>query len=212
VIGVVLIVLNESYGIGTADGLPAPQATLMSLVIDGVLGGSLPWGFVILGMGISAVVEFGLRQPALPFAVGVYLPVSLNTPILIGGLMRWALTRKWEGETVPDAGGAGEAPAIPGHPSAAKAPSGGVVASEKREQGVLFASGLIAGAALVGVLLGGLIYTVTQVTGDPTAADGWVIGEEWSRIFPYSSELIGTLIFAGLCWLLWRAANRRLEA
>ena len=79
VMGVVLIVLNESYGIGTADGLPAPQATLMSLVIDGVLGGSLPWGFVILGMVISAIVEFGLRQPALPFAVGVYLPVSLNT-------------------------------------------------------------------------------------------------------------------------------------
>jgi putative OPT family oligopeptide transporter len=224
VIGVVLIVLNESYGIGTADGLPAPQATLMGLVIDGVLGGSLPWGFVFLGMGISAIVEFVFRQPALPFAVGVYLPVSLNTPILIGGLMRWALTKRWEGETVPDAGGAGEAPAIPGHPSAAKAsdvftiPHGEIaspafkpvaeVANEKREQGVLFASGLIAGAALVGVAIGGLIYGVTQATGDPTASDRWVIGEEWSHFFPYSSELIGTAIFAGLCWMLWRAANR----
>ena len=186
VMGFVLIVLNESYGIGTADGLPAPQATMMSLVIDGVLGGTLPWGFVLLGMGISAVVEFVFKQPALPFAVGVYLPLSLNTPILIGGLMRWALTRRWEGETVADVG-------------------------EKREQGVLFASGLIAGAALVGVMIGGLIYGVTQATGDPSAANRWVIGEEWSHLFPYSSELIGTAIFAGLCWLLWRAANRNIE-
>jgi uncharacterized oligopeptide transporter (OPT) family protein len=214
--GSVLIVLNQSYGIGTADGLPAPQATLMSLVIDGVLGGSLPWGFVVLGALIAAVVEFGFKQPSLAFAVGLYLPVSLSTPIMIGGLMRWALTRRWEGETVPDAGGAGEAPAIAGHPSAAEsAPQSGpenALASEKREQGVLFASGLIAGAALVGVLIGGLIYAVTQVTGDAAAADRWVVGEEWSHLFPYSSELIGTLIFAGLCWLLWRAANRTMEA
>jgi putative OPT family oligopeptide transporter len=209
VMGLVLIVLNESYGIGTADGLPAPQATLMSLVIDGVLGGSLPWGFVLIGVAISAVVEFVFKQPALPFAVGVYLPLSLNTPILIGGLMRLALTRKWESETVPDVGGAGEAPARAGHPDAAKMPA---VASEKREQGILFSSGLIAGAALVGVLIGGIIYAVTQATGDPAAADRWVIGEEWSHFFPYSSEIIGTLIFAGLCWLLWHSANKRLEA
>ena len=215
VMGSVLIVLNESYGIGTADGLPAPQATLMSLVIDGVLEGSLPWGFVVLGGLIALVVEFVFKQPALAFAVGLYLPISLSTPILIGGLMRWALTRRWEGETVPNASpaygggpGAGEAPAQPEHPSAAK--SGG--ASEKREQGVLFASGLIAGAALVGVLLGGVIYAITQATGDPAAADRWVIGEEWSHVFPYSSELIGAAIFAGLCWLLWRAANRQMEA
>jgi putative OPT family oligopeptide transporter len=207
VMGLVLIVLNESYGIGTADGLPAPQATLMSLVIDGVLGGSLPWGFVLIGVGISAVVEFVFKQPALPFAVGVYLPLSLNTPILIGGLMRLALTKKWEGETLPDVGGAGEAPADPRHPDAAK-PS---VANDKREQGVLFASGLIAGAALVGVLIGGIIYGVTQATGDPAAADRWVIGEEWSHFFPYSSELIGTAVFVGLCWMLWHAANKRLE-
>jgi uncharacterized oligopeptide transporter (OPT) family protein len=205
--GTVLIVLNESYGIGTADGLPAPQATLMSLVIDGVLEASLPWGFVVIGMVIAAVVEFVFKQPALAFAVGLYLPVSLTTPIMVGGLMRWGLTHRWEGETVPDAGGAGEAPAQAGHPSAAKSP----VASEKREQGVLFASGLIAGAALVGVIIGGVIYLVTQATGDPSAAERWVVGEEWSHLFPYSSELIGTVVFAGLCWLLWHAANRHIE-
>ena len=205
VMGSVLIVLNQSYGIGTADGLPAPQATLMSLVIDGVLESSLPWGFVVLGMAIAAIVEFVLRQPALAFAVGLYLPISLTTPIMVGGLMRLALTRRWEGETVPDAD---EAPSPAGHSGVAKHP----VASEKREQGVLFASGLIAGAALVGVLIGGIIYVVTQATGNPTVANRWVIGDEWSHFFPYSAELIGTALFAGLCWLLWKAANRRREA
>ena len=205
VMGFVLIVLNESYGIGTADGLPAPQATLMSLVIDGVLGGSLPWGFVILGIVIAAVVEFVLKLPALAFAVGLYLPVSLTTPILVGGLMRLALTRRWQGATSTDAGGgtehnAGVGPAAAGSPLA-----------EKREQGVLFASGLIAGAALVGVLIGALIYAVTKATGDPTRADAWVVGEQWSHVFPYSAELIGTAVFAALCWLLWQAANRPLR-
>jgi len=189
VMGGVLVVLNESYGIGTVDGLPAPQATLMSLVIDGVLNASLPWGFVIIGAVIAAVVEFAFKLPSLAFAVGVYLPVSLMTPIFVGGLMRMALTRRYE-----DAGETDE---------------GVSVLAERREQGVLYASGLIAGAAFVGVLIGGAIYTVSQVTGDPNAASSWVVGHEWSDgLFPFSSSLFGTAAFVFLCWLLWRAANR----
>ena len=194
VMGIVLIVLNESYGIGTADGLPAPQATLMSLVIDGVLAGSLPWMFVTLGVVISAIVEFVFKMPALAFAVGLYLPVSLTTPIMIGGLMRRALGQRWEGDPATSAGNGG----------------GKAVAAEKREQGVLFSSGLIAGSALVGVMVGGLIYGVTQATGDPAASEAWVIGEGWTEFFPHSSELIGAAVFTALCLLLWRAANRRM--
>ena len=189
VMGIVLIVLNESYGIGTADGLPAPQATLMSLVIEGVLAGSLPWMFVTLGVVISAVVEFVFKMPALAFAVGLYLPVSLTTPIMIGGLMRSALGKRWEGDSKTKA-----------------------LSAEKREQGVLFSSGLIAGSALVGVMVGGLVYGVTQATEDPAAAEAWVIGEGWTEFFPHSSELIGAAIFMALCLLLWRAANRHMDA
>lgn len=193
VMGFVLVVLNESYGIGTADGLAAPQATLMSLVIDGVLQSSLPWGFVILGMLIAAVVEFGFKLPSLAFAVGVYLPVSLMTPIFVGGLMRRALEKRFAG------------------------PNGTVdnddeEFQEARERGVLFASGLIAGAALVGVAIGGLIYATTRITGDPTAADAWVIGHEWSEFMPFSSAIIGTLVFVVLCIFLWRAANKDVSA
>ena len=184
VMGGVLIVLNESYGIGGPE-LAAPQANLMKLVVDGVLADTLPWMFVIIGMALAAVVEFGLRLPSLAFAVGLYLPVSLMTPIFVGGLMRRALTRRYSG---PD--GSGDRLA------------------DKRERGVLFGSGLIAGAALVGVLIGGAIYVITQMTGDPSRAGQWIFGHGWSEgLFPGSSELIGTLVFAGLCLLLWRAAN-----
>ncbi len=188
-IGFVLIVLNESYGIGTVDGLPAPQATLMSLVIDGVLNASLPWTFVFIGIGLALIVEFVFKLPSLAFAVGVYLPVSLMTPILIGGLIRRALTRKYE--------------------HAGETEDGVSVLADKRERGVLFASGLIAGAALVGVLIGGAIYAVVQVTGDPGAASIWQVGHGWmDGALPWVSSIVGTAAFAGLCWLLWRAATR----
>ncbi len=189
VMGGVLVVLNESYGIGTVDGLPAPQATLMSLVIDGVLNASLPWGFVLLGILIAAVAEFVFKLPSLALAVGVYLPVSLMTPIFVGGLMRWALNRKYR-----DAG---------------ETESGETVLAEHRERGVLFASGLIAGAALVGVLIGAVIFAVANRTGHTDPASIWHVGHAWSEWFTGSSALIGTLVFAGLCWMLWRVANRR---
>ncbi len=186
VMGGVLIVLNESYGIGGAE-LSAPQANLMKLVVDGVLADTLPWMFVIIGMALAAAVEFGLRLPSLAFAVGLYLPVSLMTPIFVGGMMRLGLTRRYSS---------------PG--------SGRGQLADKRERGVLFGSGLIAGAALVGVLIGGAIYLVTQMTGDPSRASDWIVGHSWSEgLFPGSSELVGTLIFAGLCLLLWRAATSR---
>ncbi len=188
VMGGVLVVLNESYGIGTVDGLAAPQATLMSLVIDGVLNASLPWGFVLLGIAIAAIVEFVFKLPSLAFAVGVYLPVSLMTPILVGGLMRMALTRKYA-----DAG---------------ETDDGVEVLAERRERGVLFASGLIAGAALVGVLIGGVVYVVANATGNPDPASIWHVGHAWSDVFVGSSVIVGTLVFSGLGWLLWRAATR----
>ncbi|MDE2804330.1 MAG: oligopeptide transporter, OPT family [Gemmatimonadota bacterium] len=189
VMGGVLVVLNESYGIGTVDGLPAPQATLMSLVIDGVLNASLPWGFVLLGILIAAVAEFVFKLPSLALAVGVYLPVSLMTPIFVGGLMRWALNRKYR-----DAG---------------ETEDGESVLAEHRERGVLFASGLIAGAALVGVLIGAVIFAVANRTGHADPASIWHVGHGWSDWFTGSSALVGTLVFAGLCWMLWRVANRR---
>ncbi len=90
-IGGVLWLLNMAWGYGSGE-LPAPQATLMKMVVEGVMNGNLPWTFVIVGAGIAVVVEI-LRIPVLPFAVGLYLPIHLSTPIMLGGVIRWFFER-----------------------------------------------------------------------------------------------------------------------
>ena len=178
VMGFTLILLNESYGIGVEGGLPAPQATLMSLVIDGVLAADLPWFFVLIGVGIAAFVEFVLRIPSLAFAVGLYLPIALTTPIMVGGALRAVVERK--------ARRAGEA------------------VDEQREAGILFSSGLVGGAALLGVVIAIAIYFWGPA--DPSQPAAWVVGHEWMGAF---STLFGTLAFAVLSWLLYRVARRQ---
>ncbi|HEX6928157.1 MAG TPA: oligopeptide transporter, OPT family, partial [Gammaproteobacteria bacterium] len=87
-----VLLLAETFGFGSQE-LPAPQATLMKLVIDGVLDQSLPWGLVGIGVGIAIACEL-FRIPSLPFAVGVYLPVSTMTPLFLGGLLKLWLERR----------------------------------------------------------------------------------------------------------------------
>ncbi len=84
--------LGESFIFGSVD-LPAPQAVLMKTVIEGVLGGNLPWGLVMIGGAISITAEL-LRIPSLPFAVGIYLPLSTMTPLYVGGLLRQFVERR----------------------------------------------------------------------------------------------------------------------
>jgi putative OPT family oligopeptide transporter len=117
-----VLALNKTYGFGTEE-LAAPQATLMKIVIEGVLQQSLPWGLVAIGAGIAVVAEL-CRIPSLPFAVGVYLPVSTMVPLFLGGVMRHVAERS--------AGSADEAAAV-------------------RERGVLFGSGMVGGEGLLGV-------------------------------------------------------------
>ncbi|MDA2929513.1 oligopeptide transporter, OPT family, partial [Acidobacteria bacterium AH-259-O06] len=125
-----VLLLDDAYGFGT-DELPAPQATLMKLVIDGVLESSLPWSFVAIGVAIALVVEAS-GIPSLPFAVGVYLPVSTMTTVFLGGLLRSGMERQ--------------------APSPEKAAS-------RREKGVLFGSGLVGGEGLMGVGIAAVAFT-----------------------------------------------------
>ncbi|MFZ1290281.1 MAG: oligopeptide transporter, OPT family [Melioribacteraceae bacterium] len=135
VIGATVLLLNNALGIGVITPehptpLPAPQATLMATVIKGLLSQNLPWGLVIVGMGISAVMELsGVRS--LPFAVGAYLPLSTTSPIFVGGLIKLIVDKvrkndKEDSEIGP---------------------------------GALFSSGLIAGGALTGILIAIMIGT-----------------------------------------------------
>ena len=125
-IGGIMFLLNKAWGFGSQE-LPAPQATLMKLVIEGVMGGTLPWGLIFCGVGIAVVIEL-LKIPVLPFAVGLYLPIYLSTPIYVGGLIRWFIERKSSKKSEEEK-------------------------KEAADNGVLYCSGMIAGEGLVGILL-----------------------------------------------------------
>ena len=133
VIGFTLILLNKAWGFGSKE-LAAPQATLMRLVIEGVMQGNLPWALVFTGVGIGVAVEL-LGIPVLPFAVGLYLPIHLSTPIMVGGALRGILdtSKKYKEDE----------------------------RKEKVEGGILYSSGLIAGEGLMGIILA--IFAVFQV-------------------------------------------------
>lgn len=124
-IGGILNLLNAAWGYGSAE-LPAPQASLMKMVVEGVMGGNLPWGLVFCGVALAVVMEV-LGVPVLPFAVGCYLPLHLSAAIMVGGLVSLYFSRRSKLE--------------------AKAKE------EAMQQGVLYASGLIAGEGIVGILL-----------------------------------------------------------
>ena len=125
-VALTMLLLARAYGFG-GEELPAPQAMLMRLVIDGVLAQSLPWTLVALGAGIAIVVEL-LRIPSLPFAVGVYLPLSTMMPVFLGGLLRLVLQHR----------------AATGEERLAR-----------RDRGILLGSGLVGGEGLIGVVIAG---------------------------------------------------------
>jgi len=129
-IGAVLTLLNNAWGFGSTE-LPAPQATLMRLVIEGVMGGNLPWALVFTGIGVGITIEL-LGLPVLPIAIGLYLPIHLSTPIMVGGFIRGLLDKKLnKSENEKEK----------------------VSLKERIDSGILYASGLIAGEGLVGILL-----------------------------------------------------------
>ncbi len=123
-IGGTLYLLDAAWGFG-GNGLEAPQASMMKMIIEGVMDGNLPWALILSGACIAVVAEL-LRVPVLPFAIGLYLPVQLNACIMVGGLVRLAFDKlktdeQRKGKIIND--------------------------------GILFSSGMIAGEGLVGILL-----------------------------------------------------------
>lgn len=174
VIGFTIIMLNDILVIGS-DQLPAPQATLMATVIKGLLSQNLPWGLVIVGMGIAAVMELsGVRS--LPFAVGAYLPLSVSSPIFVGGLVKFIVDKmKKSDEEESDIG-----------------------------PGALLSSGLIAGGALTGILIASLkgwIWETNANGVEISVADklNSGIGESLGL----SGDVISLALFLGLASVLF---------
>lgn len=101
-LGYTLYLLNEAYGIGSAQ-MPAPQATLMAIIAEGVIGGDLPYALVGIG-ALIGVVALMLGIPILPFALGLYLPLSLSSATFVGGVVRFIVNRSLSTEESQDRG------------------------------------------------------------------------------------------------------------
>ncbi len=135
-IGAILYLLNAAWGFGSED-LGAPQAMMMKMVIEGVMGGNLPWALVFTGVFIAVAVEI-LGLPVLPVAIGIYLPIHLNAGIMAGGLVRLTLEkRKYTSEKAKN---------------------------DCIQSGILYTSGMIAGEGVVGILLA--VFAVLGITLD----------------------------------------------
>jgi putative OPT family oligopeptide transporter len=164
-----VILLDRTYGFGSAE-LPAPQATLMKLVIEGVLQNALPWALVGIGVAITLVVT-AIGVPPLAFAVGVYLPVATMVPVFLGGLLRYVLEKK-----------------------AANAEE----AARRREEGILFGSGLVGGEGLLGVGIAAIAFNLGR------APQG--IGPEWAGA---AAPFVALAAFVALGAMFWRMTVRR---
>ena len=124
-IGGVLYLLNAAWGYGGAE-VPAPQATLMKMIVEGIMGGNLPWNLVFIGVFLAIALEI-LRIPVMPFAIGLYLPIYLNASIMIGGVVRMFMDRR---KNVDEE-----------------------TKTKQTTDGTLYCAGMIAGEGLVGILL-----------------------------------------------------------
>lgn len=124
-IGGVILMLNAAYGIGTKN-IPAPQANMMSMVVKGIMTAKLPWTLVFAGICFGFMCEL-MRIPVLPFALGLYLPIHLSGGVVIGGIVRVLVDKKFKKNESQ--------------------------LKEQTERGVLLASGCVAGDAIIGILI-----------------------------------------------------------
>ena len=92
----VMSLLNKAWGFGSAE-IPAPQATLMKMIVEGIMDAKLPWVLVFMGVFLALALEV-LRVPVMPFAIGLYLPIYLSCGIMVGGVVRLFLDKKKEAE------------------------------------------------------------------------------------------------------------------
>ncbi len=158
--------LGETFGFGTEE-LPAPQAMLMKTVVEGVLQANLPWGLVFIGAGLALVAELLGIKP-LAFAVGIYLPLSTMVPVFLGGVIRRIVDHHSRDDEA--------------------------LLESRRDQGVLFSSGLIAGEGLLGVAIAFYAFFYGKPSG---------LGIDWPG---HMGEIVSFLLFMGLGFYLLRMA------
>lgn len=186
-IGYTLLLLNDTIGFGEATAahphpLPAPQATLMATIIKGMLSQNLPWGLVMMGMAISAVIELcGINS--LPFAVGTYLPFSTSSAICFGGLVKWLVNKFTTTQTD---------------------------AHSELEPGTLYSSGLIAGGSLAGIFIAALMGTNYMTQPDGTSVSYFdMVNTQWGEHLGIAGDFLSLGIFAILAATVFWVATRK---
>lgn len=124
--GATLLLMINTYGVTGDKAIAAPQATLMSMVVKGVMTAQLPWSLILIGATFGVMIEL-LGLPVLPVALGIYLPIHLSAGILVGGIVRVIVDKKFKNNETE--------------------------LKEKTEKGILLASGLVAGDAIMGIVV-----------------------------------------------------------
>ncbi len=152
-----------AYRAKASSKFDAPKAQLFALIIDGTLGGNLPWGLVLIGVFIAIILEL-LGVASLPFAVGLYLPISTSGGIFVGGAVRWLVDRKRRGESESAA---------------------------EFSPGMLMASGLIAGGSIAGVLQAGLLQFDVDGMFDLSGAMALFTNTTWWPMVPFLAMALG---------------------
>jgi len=190
----ILMLLYKAYGFkgmpdAGPDALIAVQANLMASVSKGVFAGEMPWTLAFIGMGVgAAIIAFDIalekrkstfRMPVLAVAIGIYLPLELAVPIFAGGIIHWA-TRRFH----------------------TRRQTAKEQIEESNRNGLLFASGLITGEALMGILLAIPIVILKQYFG----TDLPIIKHFWGKTMPYGGWL-GVILLIGVAFWLYRTAR-----
>jgi putative OPT family oligopeptide transporter len=175
-VGIVILVLYKTYGFGPG-GLEAPQASAMAAVLEPLMSNQpAPWLAYLAGVFIALVLEM-VKVPALAFALGMYLPIHLNTPILIGGIIAYIVSTRSKDEDLNTA---------------------------RREKGTLIASGFIAGGAIMGVLTAFIIFFGKQLIHQEWTIVT-ALGESYTHWTESAgAEALGFFMFLLIClYMIW---------
>jgi putative OPT family oligopeptide transporter len=176
-VGLVILLLNKTFGFGGNSPLQAPQASAMAAVIKPLMtGAQAPWPLYLAGVFLAIILEI-IHVPALAFALGIYLPIQLNTPLLVGGLVAHFVSKSTKNETL---------------------------AKARSERGTLIASGFIAGGAIMGVVSAFIIFIGQKFFGEGWTLSQGVGTLHW--VESAGGEILGFGMFVLLCaYLYWDA-------
>jgi uncharacterized oligopeptide transporter (OPT) family protein len=172
-------------GAEAPDRFKAPQPQLFALIIEGILGGKLEWGLVVIGVLVAVAMEL-LGISSLPVAVGMYLGLSTATPIFVGGMLRW-LTDRWRGVSASEA-------------------------ETETSPGVLLSSGYIAGGTLCGLLIGFLIMLLPKGLFAALDLGSPYFGTDYAKGATDAAKVLAVLMFLILGAILLWVGTRKTPA